>query len=259
MSDRTEKINKMFASQEAAQCESALDEIGALSELTLDEKVDLASGLATLFYRDHAGDTQLSQLIKKAEKAMVSFGPGVVDWVIGQFDEADAESAEHFARVVGRIGADAVGVTAQALKNNRDNSYLLINLLLSVGHFTDPAVLSALPQVFDLAMSNDYRVKSAALYCVGRISKRIPAKSVDEKDRGMMFDKCFAGFADPKALVRRHAVRAIGKMIKNSYLNGQQIDKSRKAYKAILGMDDYDWDDAYIVRNEAAHYLPFIK
>lgn len=259
MSDRTKAINEKFASQTLDSCESALADISSLSELTGDEKIELAKGISTIFYRDEAGDTSLFKLIKKAEDVMGSLGPEIADWLIGQFDEADAETAEHLAKALARIGADAVDKVISAFESNQDNSYILINLLTAIGSFRDPGVVKALPKTFEEAGSSDPQVKAAAIYALGRLSNRISLDDISDGDRAQMFEKCFSGLADTKALVRRHAVRAIGKMIKNSFLTDEQVKKADKAFRAILGTGEFEWDDAYIVRNEAQHFLNYLN
>lgn len=255
MSDRTDEIVKAFASQDTAQCESAMGKIASLTDLAAEEKVKLAAALGAMFYRDERGNTALTKLIKDAEKLIASFGPDVIDWIIGQFEDADAESAEHLARSLGHIGAEAVDKTRTAFVTHKDNSYILINLLSAVGHFSDPAVITLLPEAIEHSKTDEVQVKSAAFYCLGRMCNRLPAGTLGDDNKTVMFDALFAGLAHPKALARRHSVRALGKMALNSYLNSEQSAKVTKAFRAILGMDDFEWDDAYIVRTEAEYYL----
>lgn len=259
MSDRTNAINEKFASQTLDSCESALGDIAGLSNLSSDEKIELATGISTIFYRDEVGDTSLFKLLKKAEEVMGSLGPDVADWLISQFDEADAETAEHLAKALAWIGADAIDKIIAAFESNKDDSYTLISLLASIGSFRDPSVVKALPQAFQETESSDPQVQSAAIYSLGRLANRISVGDINNDNRTQMFDKCFSGLASPKALVRRHAVRAIGKMIKNSFLTDVQVGKADKAFRAILGTQEFEWDDAYIVRNEAQHFLHYLN
>ncbi|MCZ7626545.1 MAG: hypothetical protein M5R38_12845 [Candidatus Methylomirabilis sp.] len=80
-----------------------------------------------------------------------------------------------------------------------------------------------------------------------------------DTDRTTLFDTLFAGLSDPSPLVRRHAVRAIGKGVRNSYFGPEQVEKSHNAFRAILGMDHFDWDNAFIVRSEAEYQLHFCQ
>ncbi|VAX14893.1 hypothetical protein MNBD_NITROSPINAE01-554 [hydrothermal vent metagenome] len=255
MSDRTDEIVKAFAAQDSCQCESGMAKIAGLSNLTTDEKIKIASALGAMFYRDERGNTALTKLIKEAESMIASFGPDVIDWIIGQFDEADAESAEHLAKSLGLIGTEAVDKTRTAFTSYKNNPYILINLLSAVGHFNDPSSVKLLPEVLEHAKTDEVQVKSAAFYCLGRLCNRLPAGTLADDEKTAMFDSLFSGLSHPKALVRRHAVRALGKMAVNSYLTAEQSAKVNKAFRAILGMDDYEWDDAYIVRTEAEYYL----
>ena len=259
MSERTEKIIKKFASQDLAKLHEAFDEIAASKDLTVDEKTALAEALATLFYRDEAGNEELARAISRAEEVMASLGSDLTSWLIGQIREADAESAHHFAHVLGLMGSRAAQALSEALGEHKGDDYVLINLLTSVGHSTDPEIVNTVLEALPLADHENSQVRAAALYCIGRVSNRIPPEAMSEADRKALFDKCFSRLSDPKPLVRRHAVRALGKMLINSYLNEEQKEKAHKAFRAILGLDEFDWDSAYIVRNEAEHYLQYFQ
>lgn len=258
----TNRINSIIAdisSQNTDQLKAALAEVSTLSDLSSEEKRELAAALSTTFYRDHAGDEELARLIDQSESVLASLGPEVAEWMIEQLVEADAESAEHFAGALGQIGAPVVDLLRSWFDTSRSDDYARINLLLAAGRFTDPAIARILPEALRCTESTNKQVKSAAFYCVGRIFKRIPSEVVGDADRSMLFDTLFAGLSDPSPLVRRHAVRAIGKGVRNSYFAPEQVEKSHNAFRAILGMDHFDWDDAFIVRSEAEYQLHYCQ
>jgi ferredoxin--NADP+ reductase len=259
MANRINSITADISSQNTDQLKAALAEILTLSNLTVEEKRDLAAAISTTFYRDHGGDEELAQLIDQGESVLASFGVEVAEWLLEQLVEADAESAEHFAGAVGQIGAPVVDLLLSWFDTSRGDDYAQINLLLSAGDFTDPAIARILPQALRCAESANKQVKSAALYCVGRIFKRIPPESIGDADRSTLFDVLFAGLSDPSALVRRHAVRAIGKGVRYAHFTPEQVEKSHNAFRAILGMDHFDWDDAFIVRSEAEYQLHYCQ
>jgi NAD(P)H-flavin reductase len=259
MTNRINSIAVKISSQNTEQLKAALAEVSTLSDLSSEEKKELAAGLSTTFYRDHAGDEELAQLIDQSESVLASLGPEVAEWVIAQLVEADAESAEHFAGALGQIGAPVVDLLRSWFHTSRSDDYAQINLMLAAGRFTDPAIAKILPQALKCAESANKQVKSAAFYCVGRIFNRIPPETISDADRSALFDTLFAGLSDPSPLVRRHAVRAIGKGVRNSYFTPEQVEKSHNAFRTILGMDHFDWDDAFIVRSEAEYQLHFCQ
>ncbi|MGK7344195.1 MAG: sulfide/dihydroorotate dehydrogenase-like FAD/NAD-binding protein [Candidatus Nitrospinota bacterium M3_3B_026] len=258
MTDRIDEIIKKFASQDTGRIREAMGEIASFAGAGVGEMQALGDGIATLFYRDDADNPELAELVRDMEGLLASLGPEMAPWIISRLVEADSESAVSFARALAGIGAPAVDELIKAFGENGGDNYALINLLAAAGRFTDPAVTRALPLAAELSDSDDAQVKSAAYYCFGRIANRIPADETSAEDRNMMFEKLFSGLSHPKALVRRSAARALGKLAVNSYLTDEQREKTRKAFRAILGLDEFDWDRAYIVRNEAEYYLRYL-
>jgi ferredoxin/flavodoxin---NADP+ reductase len=259
MTNRINSITAKISSQNTEQLRAALAEVSMLADLASDERRELAAAVSTSFYRDHAGDEELAQLIDQSESALASLGAEVAEWIIEQLVEADAESAEHFAGALGQIGAPVVNLLRSWFDTSRGDDYAQINLLLAAGHFTDPSIAGILPEALRCAGSANKQVKSSAFYCMGRIFNRIPPETISDTDRSTLFDTLFAGLSDPSPLVRRHAVRAIGKGVRNSYFTSEQVEKSHNAFRAILGMDHFDWDDAFIVRSEAEHQLHYCQ
>lgn len=259
MTNRINSIIAKISSQNTEQLKAALAEVSMCADLATDERRGLAAAVSTVFYRDHAGDEELAQLINQSESVLASLGAEVAEWIIEQLVEADAESAEHFAGALGQIGAPVVDLLHSWFDTSRGNDYAQINLLLAAGRFTDPSIARILPEALRYAESASKQVKSAAFYSMGRIFNRIPPETISDADRSTLFDTLFAGLSDSSALVRRHAVRAIGKGVRNSYFTPEQVEKSHNAFRAILGMDHFDWDDAFIVRSEAEYQLHYCQ
>ena len=169
------------------------------------------------------------------------------------------ESAPHFARTLGMTGAPAIDAILKAMGENKNDQYASINLLLAAGYFEGSEALRLVPAIFDFAGSDNPQVKASALNSIGKLTGGIDPSLAPDETKTKMFNVCFSALSSPSALVRLHAVRAIGQTLHHSYLSGEQVDKAHKAYKAILGMDDFEWDNAYIVRSEAEHYLHFCR
>jgi len=255
MTDRTKKITKLFTSRDTQQLQAALDEIAGLSDLSSAEKMELASALAALFYREHTSRKDpMNGIVENAEKTMVSLGADAVDIILGHIVEADLEAVEHFARVIGNIESSIDSVLA-SLDEHKNSQYAVTNLLLAIESFKGKDAIKAIDSVLSFAKSNNPQIKAAAISCIGKICRSVDTNDITRDLKNTMFDRCFASLSDPKALVRLRVVKALGEMVRYSYLEPDQVNKAHKAFRAILGMDDYEWDVAYIVRNEAEHYL----
>jgi ferredoxin--NADP+ reductase len=259
MTDRIKELTAKFAERSVTGQKSALTAVESTKDFTPEEKTSLAEAIVTLFYQDHADNPELGEIIARSEKALASLGGGVAGFLIGQLVEADAESAEHFARAIGFIGASAVNPLLSAMDGKTGDNYAQINLLLAVGNFTGPAIVKALPKVLAHAGSSSAQVKSAALYCIGRMFNRIPFGAFSTADRSAMSDALFKGVSDPSPLVRRHAVRALGKGSRNSYFTPEQVEKTHDKFRAILGTENFNWDNAFIVRSEAERQLHYCQ
>jgi ferredoxin--NADP+ reductase len=259
MNDKIKEILDLCDAGDLDRCVTAIEGLPAPSSLDKQQKQELAAGLSSLFYRDHSINEGLSRVIVRAERSVTKLGADVIPWLLEQLEDADAESAEHFARVLGEIGVPAIAPLTEAINNASKSSYAMINFLLAVGYFSDTGIASAIPSVLEKAASEDHMVRSQAIYALGRVANRISASHFDDGIKEKMFDACFAGLSHTKAVVRRHSVRAMGKLLLNHYLTAEQEEKTRTAFRAILGLDNFDWDDAYIVRHEAHLWLKYIR
>ena len=255
MTDIAKETAKKFASRDVESLRKSLDEILKLTGLTPAQKQEIASGIIPLFYRDHDEDEDMDTLIRQAEKAMASLGGDVVGVLMTHMVEADMESVDHFAKALGEIGDPAVAPVLSALDAHGSDGYVQTSLLLTMSYFKGVNAMTALRKALTYTTHANPQVRSAALHCVGRVANNVDLSSATASERSAMFDACFASLSAPKAITRLHAVRAMGEMLKNCYLTGDQVDKTHKALRAILGFDDFEWDSAYIVRAEADRYL----
>lgn len=259
MTDRIKELTAKFAGRSVSDQKSALIAVESTKDFTPEEKTGLAEAIVSLFYQDHADDPDLGVIIARSEKTLASLGGDVTGVLLAQLAEADAESAEHFARAIGFIGASAVDPLLSAMDAKGDDDYAQINMMMAVGNFRDPIIFKALPKVIKHAGTKNHQLKAAALYCIGRMFNRLPYGNAVTADRSSMFDSLFKGLSDPSPLVRRHAVRALGKGSRNSYFTPEQVDKTHKAFRAILGTDNFNWDRAFIVRTEAEKQLHYCQ
>ncbi|MDH4185304.1 MAG: sulfide/dihydroorotate dehydrogenase-like FAD/NAD-binding protein, partial [Nitrospinota bacterium] len=255
MTDIAKETVKKFASRDVESLRNTLLEIGKLSGLTAAQKQEIAAGIIPLFYRTHDNDDDLDNLIKLAEKTLATMGADVVGPLISHMVEADMESVEHFAKTLGDIGEPALAPVQKALAEHSKDGYVQTSLLLALANFKGKSALKAMDSAFGYLEHENPQVRSAALHCIGRVANNVDLAHATAAERSKMFDACFTSLSAPKAITRLHAVRALGEMLKNSYLTSEQVDKTHKALRAVLGYDDFEWDNAYIVRHEADRYL----
>lgn len=259
MNDKIKEILDLCDAGDLDRCVTAIEGLPDPSSLDTNQKQELAAGLSSLFYRDHSASEGLSRVIVRAERSVTRLGSDIVSWLLEQLEDADAESAEHFARVLGEIGEPAIEPLIASIGNDSASSYAMINFLLAVGYFSDNSITQVIPSVLKKTKSKDHMVRSQAIYSIGRVANRISASQFGEETKKSLFDTCFEGLSHSKAVVRRQAVRAMGKLLLNNYLTVEQHEKTRIAFRTILGLDNFDWDSAYIVRHEAHLWLKYIR
>lgn len=73
-----------------------------------------------------------------------------------------------------------------------------------------------------------------------------------------MYESIFGFLSNPHVLVKKNAVRALGKMLRKGLLSEEHEKKVYKAFLGITGRDEHhNWDRAFIVRRKAEEFLPY--
>lgn len=260
MTERVKSIIDNINIDKEENISRALDQVDALKNPTDEEKRDLAAALSTLFYHDHAGKTDMIVLANRAEKQISRFGEAVLPALAIELIEADPESAAHIGRAIALNGAPAVSVLLDTWNTHRDDDFAVINIMQALSYFRTEEVAKAMAEILVAAKSRNHQVRAEAIYAVGKLALRLSADAFDEKLKLKMFDTAFGLLSDSKALVRKDAARALGKMLKKGILGEDQKRKVFQAYNAILGNDEnHEWDYAFIVRHEAEQFIPYCK
>lgn len=261
MTERVRNIIKQIVLDNEESVLRALTQTKKLSDLSPEEKNELTAGLSTVFYHhDHAGITGMAKVAVKAEKQIATFGCDVVPFLIEELINADSESAAYLGRAIALNGCSAIDLILEAWQENWEDDFASINIIQALSYFKTVEVKKAIPQILVASKSNNFQVRSIALYAIGKLARRISAEAFDEKMRTLMFDVVYENLSDRKPLVRKNAARTLGKMQKKGILVPEHKKKVFESFNAILGKDGrHQWDRAFIVRHEAEHFLPFFK
>jgi ferredoxin--NADP+ reductase len=260
MTDRVKGIIENINIDKEESIARGLDQIADTKSLTDEEKVDLAPVLATIFYHDHAGKPDMTRLANRAEKQIARFGESVLKVMAEELIDADPESAAHIGRAIALIGGGSVDTLLASWDSNIEDDFAIINIMQALSYFRSDTVIKAIPKILDAAGSKNHQLRAAALYTAGKLTLRLSSEAFGEKLQLEMFDISFKLLSDNKPLVRKDAARALGKMLKKGILHCDQKKKVFNAFNAILGNDEqHEWDNAFIVRHEAEHFLPYCK
>jgi len=211
--------------------------------------------LCTLFYVDTQDRPDLQPSLERAVSALASVGRRVVSHLLELMKGSDLKSHFYLARTLGVIGRPALPALRRFIATE-DDHYSRSFALFAVGKIRDPEVSDALPEVTGSLMHPDKEVRDSAARALGKITEHVPAELVSEGRRAEMFEALFRALGDVHSAVRAKAVRSLGKMARAGYLTSEHEDRVRAAVLRILGRDEaYEWDRAYIVRQEAAEAL----
>ncbi len=260
MTEQIKSIIKDIRIDQVTEATRALEAAARLTGLDDASKTELAAGLAALFYHDLHGKTGLIRLASQAEDIIASLGTAVLPFLIGELALADAESAAHFGRVIARSKAAAVKPVMDAINSHRGDDYAMMNLIATISCFKDPAALEAIPEILVASKGKNERLRAEALYAAGRLVRNLGSDRFDDTLRLKMFDTCFEALKDKNPLVRRNAVASLGKIAEKGMLTPDQERKVRDKFKGLLGIDGaHNWDNAYIVRQQAQQFFKFLK
>jgi HEAT repeat protein len=230
-----------------------------LARLPEAELRSATEALCTLFYIDTQDRPDLQPSLERAVAALASVGPRVVSHLLELMQGSDMKSHFYLARTLGVIGRPAL-TTLRRFIATEDDHYSRSFALFAVGKIRDPQVKEALPEVIGSLMHPDKEVRDSAARALGKIAEHVPAELVSETRRGEMFEALFRAAGDVHPGVRAKAVRSLGKMARHAYLTSVQEDDVLAAILRVLGRDEaYEWDRAYIVRQEAEGALSHLE
>ncbi|MCB0496952.1 MAG: sulfide/dihydroorotate dehydrogenase-like FAD/NAD-binding protein [Cyclobacteriaceae bacterium] len=261
MTERVEHIIKHIHFDSEVEVGKALDHAEELTDLTPEEKNDLAEAFSIIFYHhDHAGVTAMVKMALRAEHLLAGFGCDVVPFLIQELVNADEESAGYLGRAIALNPCHDIDLLLEEWENKTDDDFAIINIIQTFSYFKSKNIIKAMPQILVAAKSGNLQVRAIALYTIGKLAISLKPDSFSAELRMSMFDVAFEMLSDRKPLVRRNAARALGKMQKKGLLLEGQKRKTYAAFKAILGIDgNHNWDRAFIVRHEANYFIPLFK
>jgi ferredoxin--NADP+ reductase len=258
MTERVKLYIENCLSPDLNRSTASLAEVKSIKDFDAAEKIDLADGLSALFFAEFGKIEDTAKIAKLAESAIASLGSDISEWLIDQLKESDPETAKNYARVLAQSGNKSINKAIEILSSDTVDETVNANLIIAFGYCEDENAFKAL----DVIVKNVNQLKgfarATALQALGRIVLRLTNKLTIE-NRNIIFSAAQKTVSDMNAKVRMQAVRTMGKMVRYSILNDDQLDQAHKLFRAILGMDDFEWDNAYVVRHEAEIALHYCQ
>lgn len=209
--------------------------------------------LCGLFFIDTFDRPDLEPLLEQAQGALAQGGPRVIPRLLDAIRGSDIKSHLCLGQALGRIGSPAIPALRAFIATEED-AYCRTFGLFALGKIADPAVHEALPEIVGCLMHPDREVRDSAARTLGKVAEVVPASALSPRRRTEMFEALFRCLRDPQPVVRAKTIRTLGKMAASGYLEPAQRGQALEAARGMLGQGErYEWDNAYIVRREAAH------
>jgi len=261
MTTRVQEISKKLSTQTEASIKEGLDQIKLIEDFTAEEKIALAGALTSVFYHfTHTERFRALRMSVHVENGIASFGEEVIPFIFNEIIEADGESAAYLGKSFAKIGKPGIDYLLGEWDHHRENRGALINLTQTLSNYKFSEIQEAIPFVLAANKGKNFHLTSMSLCTIGRWIEKSDSTVIDRTLVNNLFDHAFSFLSSTQPLVRRSAVRALGKMCRKKLLCVEREKKTKNAFLAIEGKDgQYSWDDAYIVRKEAELYLKYME
>lgn len=261
MTERVKEIIDNYDTYSVASVTEALEKVKEINDFEPGEKIILAKALSEIFFHAHyTGSTLMPRLAVQTEKRIAKFGKDIIPFVFTEILESDSESVVFFGQTLAKIGAPGLDYIIDQFPTYEAYDANLINLLQVLSYFKIPEAIGAIPPLLLKTKHPNHQIAAMALYSVGRLIQRLKANLFSDNLKNRMFESVFGALSHSQGLVRKNAVRTLGKMLRKGLLTQEQEEKVYKVFLAITGKDEHhSWDRAFIVRREAEVFLPFFK
>jgi len=231
---------------------SAATEADRLDRSELSETVLV---LCSVFAADTSERPEMAEVIEVATAVLVGLGPKIVPTLLLAMQTADVHEILRYARVLGRIGKDAIDPIMR-FSETATEPWVRGTALYAISKIEDPAIARLIPDLCMLLNDAHPGPRESAARVLGKIVLRVAPEKIPAPHEDMMFDELMRHVSDTHPGVGARVVSCLGKMAKFGYLDDARREEVRKTMKRLVGQDEqFRWDRAFIVRREAQQAL----
>lgn len=252
-------IESLLASKDPENLRTGLQLVKEeVARVGCEEAKPLFAMVSTLFYIDPLDHPDLRPLLDEAITLVVGFGDCVIPALVQNLDDGDLKAQLAVAHALGRFGADAITPLIAEYEAATDIAVRTF-VLYALGHINSPKIAQVIPLALEAADANDRGLRDTAARALGRFADAIPPEELAEETRLEIVTKLRDCLADPNPGIRAKAVRSLGKLARNGFLEPPELEELRATLELLLGTDDhFEWDRAYVVRKEAEEALAYL-
>ncbi len=244
-------IYTMMKGSDPAEVRKAVARIGGmLDDLELRQIPKAVEILASLFYIDLGDKPNWVPVVEDTLAVIASIGEPAIPTLVWLLGESDYKANLMLARAMGRIGPPAFGPLKDMFYNPLTPWHRSL-ALFGLAKMHEAALMEILPDVVNALDDSDREIRDTAARTVGRIIDSFQPGQLPKDLANQAFERLLFRMRDSSAVVRSKAVRSIGKMAMNNYLDRDQLEASLDAVSIMLGVETDEPDPFYLVRLEA--------
>jgi len=229
-----------------------------VDDLELRQIPEAVELLASLFYIDLGDKPEFNLVVEDTVKVIASIGEPAVPTLMWLMGESDYKANLMIARTLGRIGPPAYGPLKDLFYFSTIPWHRAL-AMFALAKMHEAALMEILPDTVIALDDSDREIRDTAARTIGRISDSFKPGQLPKDIMNQAYERLLLRLRDLSAVVRSKAVRSIGKLAKNNYLDSEQLVAAIAAAKGLTGMDGEEADPFYLVRHEAEEALEYLE
>ncbi len=231
---------------------------GNIEKLDPEQIPEAVEVMASLFYIDLGDKPDYVTAVEESVATIAAIGDPAVPVLMRLLGESDLKANLMIGRTLGRIGPGAYG-DLKDLFYKSVYPWQRCLALFGLAKMHEAALMEIFPDVVRSLDDSDREVRDTAARTVGRIIDTFKPGQLPRDIVSHAFEMLINRLQDFGAVVRAKAVRSIGKMARNNYLDTEQLDLALESVNGILGNNGNECDPFFLVRKEAEETLAYLE
>lgn len=261
MTTRVQEIIRKIESNKVDVFRLIPDQIKQIEDFSSEEKIDLSEALTSVIYRFQSSESiTILKLAIQIENQLSSFGPDVVPFLFHEIIAVDGESAAYLGKALAKIGKPGLDYIQLGWADYQEDEHALINLIQTLSYYKLSEITEAIPLILNATSHQNYHVTAMALHTIGRLVEKSKKTKVEQQLANDLFALVVGLLSAKQPLVRKNAVYTLGQLARRNLLSVSDKHKMHAIFLGITGKDDrHNWDGAFIVRQEADHFMKYLS
>ena len=260
MTSRIHEIVQKLASHALDELHHVTEQLTEIKDFTPEEKRDLFEALAAAFCRFQESDSiTMLKLAIQTEKQLAHFGADVVPFLFHEIVQVDGESAAYLGKALAKIGPPGLTYILHQWEHYQADEHALINLLQTFSYYKLSELEAAIPLIIQATKREHYHITAMALQTLARLVEKAKHTTIEPSLVKRLYTVAYGFVAAVQPLVRKNAVRTLGQLVRGGFLATAEKQKVSSLFLTLTGKDEHhNWDRAFIVRQEAEHFMKYM-